>query len=999
MGKKIKFNFDPSQEHQRLAVESVVKLFGGLQKFDSGFQMVGDDTVANVPPYYEFNENWLKSNVSAVQESNKLALDMDLWTDDGLVLDGVQEIESWRFPAFTIEMETGTGKTYAYIRTIHELRKHYGFRKFIIVVPSIAIFEGTIKTFEMTKEHFKTLYGNEPVHLTRYDGQQISKIRSFANSTFTEIIVITLDSFNRSSNILYKASEKLPGEKRAYHYIQESRPILILDESQNYNSELSRKALRTLHPLFAVNYSATPGRTKPNLVYRLSPVDAFRMNLVKKIQVIGVKEEYNVNDPQLSLALQAISAGPYGLSAKFRTLVNVKGVLTEKDVELRKNDILQEKTKNENHRDIVVESINKRDGVVLFTNGEQLTLNDSQQTSLTKEEVFKFQIEETIKQHIARQNELHGRGIKVLSLFFIDRVANYTDDKGIIKMLFDKAFEKYKGDCKLLKNWRADEVRDGYFASKKNKKGEIEFVDTELDDQKKSKEQKESEKVAYEKIMRNKEALLDFNEKVCFIFAHSALREGWDNPNVFQICTLNQTISETRKRQEIGRGLRLCRDKTGAQVKEEGINILTVIANESYHSYVENLQREYIESGDVAPPPPSNARKTDAKRNNKVFKSKDFQEFWNKLCKRTSYTINMHTETLIDECIARINKQEFPEPQVAITKGTFAISDFLIELLAVQVGLVRLKIEINDTDGNSNSSQNWYKLGSDLAKIAKDDRFKGYKIVDVKFDGKDSIVYFGDKGELTMGSPIRFQIRKGVQSDPRKMMQSHPEYPVPNLIDRTSKETQLTKPTVLKIFKGLRDDKKEYIFKNPEGFTSIFITQVNNQLANHIAEKIEYELSKDVEEYDIEKIFPSEKKFPQKELLPGTTNSLYDLVQIDSDVEKRFVLNRLQPDDAEGKIICYFKFPGAFKISIPKIIGNYNPDWGIIRLDESGNYKLQLVRETKGNMDPNLLQYPSEKRKIDCANKHFAKLGVDYRQVTDTIPNWWKPDSTKHTQS
>ena len=992
MSKKIKFKFEANQEHQRIAVDSAVRLFEGLPQFETTFQMVGEETIANLPEYYSLEENWLLSNLNAVQRRNGLVENIALDADEGLVLDGLP-MESSKFPVYTVEMETGTGKTYTYLKTIHEYRKHYGFRKFIIVVPSIAIYQGTKKAFEMTEEHFKTLYGNEPIHITAYDGQQISKLRSYATSSFTEIMIITLDSFNKSTNIIYKPTEKLPGEKLPYQYIQETRPILILDESQNYRSDLSRKALRSLHPLFAINYSATP-INKPNLIYRLSPVDAFKMNLVKKIQVIGIKEEYNLNNPQQSLALESIdSSARYGWSAKIRLHTNDKGTLKEKVFDLHKNEDLFEKTKNESYRGIVIDTISKKDGVVIFGNGEQITLNDESAPSLTKEDIFRNQIGETIKQHIARQNELLDKGIKVLSLFFIDRVANYKDEDGIIKRLFDEAFEKQKDNCELLKKHSASDVREGYFAQKKTKKGEVEFIDTPVDEAKKTKEEKELERAAFELIMTKKEVLLSLDEKVSFIFAHSALKEGWDNPNVFQICTLNQTVSETKKRQEIGRGLRLAVGQNGERVTDEGINVLTVVANESYQSYVESLQGEYIESGDVAPPPPTDPRKSEAKRNDRIFKGKDFRLFWDKLCQRTSYTINIDSKELVNECIAIINKQQFPEPQIAITKGTFVITDFVIELTATLVDMAKIKLTISDTDGNNLSSEQWYKRGADFAKVLKDERLKGFKIVEINNSGEDSTVFFGDKGQLKKYGPIKFQVAMGKQTDPRTVMEAHPDYPIPNLIDRASRETQLTKPTVLDIFKGLREDKKQYIFKNPEGFVSIFITATNNQLASHVAGKIVYAISKDLENYEMEKVFPPVKKFPQKELLDGTTNSLYNLIQVDSDIERRFLQTRLQPDDMDGNIVCYFKFPSTFKINIPKIIGNYNPDWGIIREDKVGNFKLQLVRETKGNMDPNLLQWPSEKRKIDCAKKHFKEIGVDYRQITDQIPNWWVKES------
>ncbi len=1005
--KKIKIKFESNQEHQLKAVESVVNLFTGLPKMDIGFQM-GDDIVGNLPLYHVLEEHWLYENLLAVQEqynqyaesigsSTKIQQPtLQLQTDEGFLLEGTgAEFDNHRYPSFTVDMETGTGKTYVYLRTIHELRKHYGFRKFIVVVPSVAIYEGVIKTFEITKEHFKTLYGNETVGLTQYDGQQISKVRSFSTSSFTEIMVMTLDSFNKNANLFYKATEKLPGEKKPFQYVQETRPILILDESQNYRSAISRTALRTLKPLLAINFSATPGtkpEDSPNVIYKLSPVDAFKLNLVKKIQVWGITQDYNVNDPQLSLALTAIGQSAYGLSAKFRTLVNEKGKMVEKVIELRKNEELYNKTKNDLHKGVVISSINKKDGVVVFENDAEMVLKENaDDPSTSKIEIFRNQIEKTILEHFARQKVLKKMGIKVLSLFFIDRVANYVNDDGLIKTLFDETFERLKSKDDHFKKMKAADVREGYFAKKKAKNEDV-YVDTAIEDEKKTKEQRELEKAAYELIMKDKEKLLSFDEKVSFIFAHSALREGWDNPNVFQICTLNTSTSENKKRQEIGRGLRLCVNQEGARVMDEGVNILTVVANESYRSYVESLQKEYKESGDLDYPTPSDATKTEAKRNNKVFKNIAFREFWKKLCQRTTYKININTKQLIEDCLSTFNNHQFhfPEPKIVITKGQFIITTYDIELVEVKAGMARLKMKITDTHGSDFSVTHWLKKGADLSLLAnRDQNLKHYKVVHISGTGEEPEVKFGNGKILNEFTPVHFQMEKSVETDPRSVQQQQTTYPVFNLIDRTSKELGVTRPTILQIFKGIESKKKEVIFKNPEGFAATFIGKIRELLADHIAAKIEYSLNEEFEEFDLEEAFPDHRKYPQKELIDGSKSSLYDQIQVDSDVEMRFVQNRVQDEDEKGNVVCYFKFPNTFKVNIPKIIGNYNPDWGIIRLDDNGKPTLRLVRETKGNTDTTKLRFTNEGRKIECAEKHFETIGIDYRTVDDKVEKWW----------
>lgn len=986
---KLKIRFEDNQEHQLKAIESVVKIFDGYSKRDTEFKMYGSDTIANMDPYETFDEQWLFDNLIQVQKDNGLVEDMYLNFDDGFELTGVN---SWRYPYFTVEMETGTGKTYVYLRTIHELRKKYGWGKFIIIVPSVAIYEGVVKSFEITKQHFDTLYNNETIALTEYSGDQLAKLRSFASSSAVEVMVMTIDAFNKESNVIYKPTEKLQGEKLPYQYIQETRPILILDESQNYVSETSKQALRTLHPLFALKYSATPtekGATKEinrelmNRVYNLTPVDAFKLNLVKKIEVLGVTEQNNMNDSQLSFTLMEEKTG-YGLAVEARMNVVKNGEKRSEMVKLRKGDNLFEKTGNESYTGLIIDEINRKNGVVVFTNGTEMKVAEGGDVTLSKEEIFRIQIEETIKAHFIKQKQLLPLGIKVLSLFFIDKVANYVDNDGVIKKLFDEAFEKQKVHFGFFKGWKAEDVREGYFAKKKGKNNRDEFVDTSIE--KKTQAEKDLEKAAYNLIMKDKEKLLSFDEKKCFIFAHSALREGWDNPNVFQICTLNTATSEKRKRQEIGRGLRLSVNQEGVRVTDEGVNVLTVVANESYETYCEQLQNDYIEDGDIPPNKPSNASKAAAKRRDEIFKSDDFQKFWSKLCRKTEYTIKAEPDVLVRNCINKLTVEKYPEPKIVVTKGKFVMTTFKITLTKVLIGFVNLHVERTSSEETSSNEFKNLKKGDDLSKILKDERLKGFKIVDVKSDQTFSEVVFGDKGTLRLNESIVFTTEKGQKTDPESRQEAQTTYPVFNFIERTAQATSLKKTTVLDIYRGLKDEIKERVFKNPEGFTTVFTETIKNTLADHIADMVEYRLSDEVMNYDQEELFPESRKFPQKELIDGANWSLYDQVQIDSDIEKKFVQYKLNEDD---KIVCFFKFPNKFKINIPKIIGNYNPDWGIIRLSEDGKFKLELVRETKGHTNPNLLQFPNEKRKIDCATKHFKLSEIDYKQIKGDEVKWY----------
>jgi type III restriction enzyme len=353
---KLKIQFEADQLHQVGAIQSTVKLFQGFTKKQDG-SWIGDDTKPNLDPYEMLDEGWLFDNLLINQRDNGLIEDMYLNFEDGFELSGNN---SWRFPYYTIEMETGTGKTYVYLRSILELRKHYGWTKFIIIVPSVAIYEGVIKTFAITREHFKTLYGNETVNLIEYSGQHLGKLRNFSISSTVEILLMTIDSFNKESNVFYKPTEKLQGEKLPYQYVQETRPILILDESQNYNSEGSKMALRTLHPLFALKYSATPtekGRTREenrelmNRIYLLSPVHAFQQNLVKKIEVLGITEQFNLNDNQISFVFKDSKKG-YGPEVEARLNVLKGGTLTQETLRLKKVTISMREQKTKTTKDL-----------------------------------------------------------------------------------------------------------------------------------------------------------------------------------------------------------------------------------------------------------------------------------------------------------------------------------------------------------------------------------------------------------------------------------------------------------------------------------------------------------------------------------------------------------------------------------------------------------------------------------------------------------------------
>ncbi len=1018
---KLTFKFDPNQDFQLQAIESVIKLFQDLPnledyqnsygigeylqtKFSDTFtsKTLDEEIVPNLPPDEVIYDELLFENLIAIQEENNLEESRSLEVDEGMMLEGIS-YDSWRSPSFTVEMETGTGKTYVYLRTIYELSKRYGFRKFIIIVPSTAIYEGVRKSFQIMYKHFASLYDNPVVNLTAYDSSQINRVKNFATSNFVEIMVMTNDSFNKLNNNLYKPSEKLSGELFPYQYIQQTKPILILDEPQSIDStEKAKEAIRTLNPLFTLRYSATH-RIKPNLVYRLTPVDAYQQNLVKKIEVIGVEEAENRNKPVL--ILESVSRNP--ITAKVKTLVDENGTAKEMMIDLKQGDNLFLKTKREEYQHgFIVTEINvaKNSEFIEFDNGLILRLKEDLDPS--SPEIFRYQIRETIKEHIEKQTKLFPLGIKVLSLFFIDRVANYISDKGLIKTIFDEEFERLKKISVHFEKFSAQDVREGYFAKSKSQGGVEEAID--LDDNKKLKKAEvQAQKEAFNLIMKDKERLLSFSESVSFIFAHSALKEGWDNPNVFQICTLNQTRSEIKKRQEIGRGLRLCVNQQGDRIQDENINILTVIANESYEQYAETLQREYVEAGEDAPPKPTTPKRSEAKRRNHLFKSQEFQSFWEKLCQKTNYHFNIDTDGLVADCIQKLDSNQYPEPKIILSRGKFVITEYRISLKFVNDEEAELHIIIrstsSDTEGKVFEDQN--TIVDETITVQKNSRkntrwnqiiqkhpplreFK--KIAEVVDNGEDSLICFQDKAqtEIDLYQPLIFTSEKGQVQDSETIETIDDSYPVFNLIHRASQQTYLTRKTLNLIFMGIKEDVKQKVFHNPEGFTSIFINTIKSTVRQHIIDQIEFSIDESVTDYDVEEVFPEITTFPQREIIEAGENGLYDKVQKDSDVEDRFVSNRLR--DQKEQVFLYFKFPPKFKIRLPKILGNYNPDWGIICRDEKGKHTLQLVRETKGTTDIENLQYAQEALKIRCAEKHFRAIGIDYRVIDGTENKWWQ---------
>lgn len=663
----MKIRFDAKQEFQLQALEATAGLFDGMAPGEGSLpEVLAGSTVPAVANRCDLSEAHLLSNLQSVQQANDLEPDpaLDLISETVDLAAGSRDVQ---FPNFSIEMETGTGKTYVYLRSIFELHHRIGFRKFIIVVPSVAIREGVLKSIDLMRPHFAALYGNAPFRATTYDSANLAQIRQFALSDAIEVLVMTIDSFNKASNVIRQTTDRLQGDT-PLHLIQATRPVLILDEPQNMESDLSVQALASLNPLLTLRYSATH-RNPYNLIYRLTPFEAYRQGLVKRIEVASVIREDALAQP--FIRVEEIAADSQKrIYAKLAAHKLMKGgAIREKSMRVRGGDSLEDKTGRGEYAEYTVDEISLGGGYVTFSNGIELAIGEEQGGD--KEEIFRAQIAYTIEEHARKQRRLAPLGLKVLSLFFIDRVDNYAPAGGVLRRIFSEEFERLRDRLEAWADVDAEAVQAAYFAEKRRRGGHAELIDSVTGATK-------EDEATYDLIMRDKERLLSMDERTAFIFSHSALREGWDNPNVFQICTLNQTASEVKKRQEVGRGMRLPVDQDGERFTDASQTVLTVVANEAYDQYVRGLQteieQEYGEGGTPPPPPPARSRKAATLRKQYMLKP-EFKGLWDQIRRKTRYRVSIDTDNLLDGVMPEINEISVGTPRVAITKAEIEVGE------------------------------------------------------------------------------------------------------------------------------------------------------------------------------------------------------------------------------------------------------------------------------------------------------------------------------------
>lgn len=678
----MKLQFDPNQQYQLDAISSITEVF-------TGQPLVGGEEQVNLQPIQGqqdlglelvtrnqlvIDDGQIAKNVIAVQHKNELE---KTW----LMKDGKKFIQLMGADLldpgdavlehglnFSIEMETGTGKTYVYLRSIFELHKMYGFKKFIVVVPSIAIKEGVLKNLEITADHLATIYDRPKVDFYVYESKDRVQTKNFAKANSLQIMVMNIQSFireaesyddSKKSNVLYRNSDwGIPIE-----YIKATNPIVIVDEPQSMETPKAKKAISNLNPLCTLRYSATH-RNSYNLIYRLTPVDAYDLGLVKRIEVDSVIQEESFN--QAYLELKSVTSKGSKVSAKL-----VFDSLTSSGIQKREftvqvdGDLYRLSGEREAYRNnFVVEEIDPVAESVKFSNG--LIIYAGQVKGGYTDEIIKTQIRQTIVNHLEKELKLIPLGIKVLSLFFIDRVDNYrqyqgsTVSKGKYAIWFEEIYKEITQNPKYASlqtnSFDIDLLHDGYFSKDKNGHYKDTNGATNADDD------------TYELIMKEKEKLLAFSTPLKFIFSHSALREGWDSPNVFQICTLNETSSEIKKRQEIGRGLRLPVNQQGERVSDRDISVLTVIANEHYDDFARSLQTEIEQECGVD----FSGRILDAKKKKSVRLKKgyqldpEFQSLWGKIKFKTRYNVEYDTQELVRRAVKQLREIEVTSPRIKV---------------------------------------------------------------------------------------------------------------------------------------------------------------------------------------------------------------------------------------------------------------------------------------------------------------------------------------------
>lgn len=1004
----MKIQFDGALNYQQEAIDAIVDIFKGQEKCESNFTVYSPSFLAQQQSI-EFNE---------MGYGNQLNL------TEGKILENVQNIQlgnglkpSIRGEVnrneldFTVEMETGTGKTYVYLRTILELYTKFGFSKHIIVVPSIPIKEGVFKSLQITREHLKELFDNVNYNFFVYDSSKLNEVRDFATNDRLEIMVINIDAFSKSfenpsdekksANIIHRYNDSL-GYK-PLDLIKNTNPFIIIDEPQTtMSTPLRKKAVQNLSPLAIVRYSATH-KEKVNLMYKLDAVDAYQKKLVKQIEVGSVQTE-GANS-QAYIRLLAIKLSKGFPIAKLELDIFKQGSVSRKAVWVKQNEDLQELTDRDEYEGFIVKDIYGVQGneYIDFTSREEIIRLGEAIGNVDDRQVKTALISKTIEEHLDKEIILNPKGIKVLSLFFIDAVSKYRmyDEDGnmthgeyaeifekeYLKLIKKPKYNSLFGEIKDVES-NVSQIHNGYFSIDKkskssNKKEKFEYF-------KDTNGSTNADEDTYNLIMRDKEMLLSFDSKLRFIFSHSALKEGWDNPNVFQICTLKEAgNSEIRRRQEIGRGLRLCVNQKGERVYGHEVNTLTVMATESYVDFVDNFQKEI---------------ETETGIKFGVLASHSFGDVVVEIINIEDEEGNPTTDTVYlgqeksVELFNHLIKVGYIDAsgkvqdtlRIALKDGEVNLPDEFTEKPQVVNQIINTlketagRLEIKDASKKQLVKVNKMILDSpEFRELWERVKFK--TTFSVNFDSEKLIkqcisaidcqlkITRGKltytKGTLTMDAG-----GVGVSNVVNESETLYGEVErLPDIIGYLQNETQLTRKSIVKILTGT--SRLKYFKANPQKFIEGCVDIINEQMRMHIIDGIKYQRLGDAEFYSQE-LFKNQELFGYLQSnLKESSKSPFTHVVYDSNIESKLA----QQFEESKNISVYAKLPDWFKIDTP--LGTYNPDWAVMWKDKDEE-KLFFVVESKGSTGLFDLR-PKEQAKIDCGKKHFTAIGSEMIVASD----------------
>lgn len=1018
----MKFKFK-IQDYQTEAVDAVVKVFEG-QPFNDRVSYLRDvgknrgwtqsslfsDDVSyfdgdgsgfeNAP--IELSDERLLDNIRALQLENNIKQSPALSKPFG---------PSCRC-ALDIEMETGTGKTYCYIKTIFELNKRYGWSKFIVVVPSIAIREGVKKSFEMMEDHFFEHYGKKARYFI-YNSKNLNQLDNFSASKDVYVMIINAQAFasslkegakNEAARIIYSKQDSF-GSRRPIDVISANRPIVILDEPQKLGGDATQSSIKLFNPLFALHYSATH-KDVHNLVYVLDALDAYRKKLVKKIEVKGF-ELRNLRGTDGFVYLSQILLDPKKPPiARMTFEINYAKDINRETRLVSVNDNLYAMSAGANMPPLeqykngyVVKEINPLNNTVTFLNGQTLSVGEVR-GDISERDMRRIQIRETILSHFEKEEKLFNMDIKCLSLFFIDEVAHYRqydEDGNELLGDFGKMFEQeyisvlndyitlnVSPYIEYLKSIDVKDTHKGYFSIDKKTNRIVNSVEKRgvCDDIS-----------AYDLILKNKERLLSFDEPTRFIFSHSALREGWDNPNVFQICTLKQSNSEINKRQEVGRGMRLCVNRDGDRIdgsvsgiKVHDVNVLTVIASDSYKTFVGGLQKEIKDT--------LYDRPTKATKEYFAGKTVKVGGSLHEISKQEAAIIerylgfNGYIDYDGNVTDAYRTAQEtgtfaqFPQEIAPMAEGIHKLVQGIFdEKVLSEIIVPANKPKITENELNENFARKEFQTLWNYInhKYAYTVSFDSNELIEKAIRAIDEQMYVT---ELTYVRTVGTQGRDSLDFTEGKTKTttlhntggSNVEY---DLVGKISQGTTLTRKTVVKILQGIRADKFAMFKANPEEFISKAIRYIKEQKAAVIVDGITYNVTEE-EPYGSD-IFTMGKGVVNFDNAVKAERHITPWVVVDSDTEKQFARDL---DKDEGDVCVYAKLPRTFKIPTP--VGDYSPDWAIAFYEGKVKY-IYFIAETKGSMESMQLK-KIEDAKIQCAKKLFSKLngGMVHYDVADT---------------